>query len=273
MRPVGWEVEIAATEAQGHATELAREAAAAGIEAVFAAGGDGTINEVVNGLAGSRTALAVMRGGMGNVFAKEIGVNRDHEAAIRVLVDGDRRRFDLGIAGERHFILMAGVGFDAAVVRRVPSIHKRLLGSTSYGVHGVIELTRYKPEAASLTLDGEAWQGDLFWGLFGNTRSYGGIVNITSQARVDDGLLEAYVFDGQGATWLAATAAKLVRGVHHQSDGVTYRRLHKASVQTPGLPVQADGEYFGETPITIGIAPAAVDILVPRGKAHRLFSQ
>jgi diacylglycerol kinase (ATP) len=177
------------------------------------------------------------------------------------------------MAGERHFMLMAGVGFDAAVVRRVPSIHKRLLGSTSYGVHGVIELTRYKPEFASLSLDGELWQGELFWGLFGNTRSYGGIINITSQARVDDGLLDAYVFDGQGARWLATTAAKLVRGIHQQSDGVTFRKLREVVVETPGLPIQADGEYFGETPMTFGIAPAAVDVLLPRGKAHRLFGE
>ena len=73
--------------------------------------------------------------------------------------------------------------------------------------------------------------------------------------------------------WLAATAAKLVRGVHHQSDGVIYRRLHEAVVETPGLPIQADGEYFGETPITIGVAPAALDVLLPSKKARKLFGE
>jgi len=271
VHAVGWEIEVTPTAAPGHGTDLAREAVKSGVEVVFACGGDGTINEVINGLAGSETALAVLRGGMGNVFAKEIGVPRAHDAAIRVLVDGERRRFDLGLAGDRHFLLMAGIGFDAAVVRRVPSAHKRLLGSASYGLHAAIELTRYQPTPASLTLDGEAWQGDLFWALVGNTRSYGGIINVTSQARVDDGHLDAYVFSGRGARWLADMAQKLVRGRQDGAEGVIFRRLREASVDTPGLPVQADGEYFGETPMTFGVAPAALDVLLPRGKGQHLF--
>jgi YegS/Rv2252/BmrU family lipid kinase len=272
VHPVGWEVDVTPTVAPGHGTELAREAVKHGVEVVFACGGDGTINEVVNGLAGTQTALAVLRGGMGNVFAKEIGVPRAHDAAIRVLVDGERRRFDLGWAGKRHFLLMAGIGFDAAVVRRVPAAHKRLLGSASYGLHAAIELAHYQPKPASLTLDGEAWQGDLFWALLGNTRSYGGIINVTAQARVDDGLLDAYIFAGRGVRWLTDTAQKLVRGRQDKAEGVIFRRLREASVETPGLAVQADGEYFGQTPMTFGVTPAALDVLLPKGKGLHLFS-
>src|SRR3989304_1812539 len=97
----------------------AREAAATGAAVVFACGGDGTLNEVANGLVGSESTLGALRGGMGNVFAKEGGVPRSPEAALRLLVEGERRRIDLGVAGTgdggqgRHFVLMAGVGFDA----------------------------------------------------------------------------------------------------------------------------------------------------------------
>src|SRR5207237_2489341 len=122
----------------GHATELARAAAASGVSVVFACGGDGTLNEVVNGLAGGDAAVGVLRGGMGNVFAKEIGVPKSPEMALRCLVDGERRRFDLGVvslavraestehagtrvgaasepspgANRKHFLVMAGLAVD-----------------------------------------------------------------------------------------------------------------------------------------------------------------
>ena len=130
MRIDGWEVSVAATQAPGHGMELARAAAAGGVEVVFSCGGDGTINEVVNGIKGSASALAVLRGGMGDVFGKEAGIPRAPEKALRVLVEGARYRMDLGRANERYFLLMAGVGFDAAIVKSVPSRPKRLLGST-----------------------------------------------------------------------------------------------------------------------------------------------
>src|SRR6187402_1220185 len=103
MRAHGWEVSVAATQASGHGTELARAAAADGVDVVFSCGGDGTINEVVNGIKGSASALAVLRGGMGDVFGKEAGIPRAPEKALRVLIDGTRRRMDVGRANERYF--------------------------------------------------------------------------------------------------------------------------------------------------------------------------
>ena len=99
--------------------ELARQAVAGGSEVVFACGGDGTVNEVANGLAGTGRALAVIRGGTSNVFASEMRVPRAPERALRVLDRGSVRRFDLGVAGERRFLMMAGLGFDAHSIRGV----------------------------------------------------------------------------------------------------------------------------------------------------------
>jgi len=289
LRPAGWEVEVLSTDDVGHASVLAREAAAAGAAVVFASGGDGTANEVVNGLVGTETALGVLRGGTGNVFAKEVGIARAPEAALRLLVEGERRRFDLGLAQGplvlslanderesppgRHFLLMAGVGFDAKVVRHVPAGPKRLLGTTSYVLWGLRELARYHPSPARLRIDGHERDVDLFWLLLGNTRSYGGVIDITSRALADDRRLDAYVFAGRGLGWTLSTGLRIALGRQDGARGVWFHRVHELAVDTPGLPVQADGEYFGETPATFSVAPAALTILVPKGRAERLFSK
>jgi YegS/Rv2252/BmrU family lipid kinase len=230
------------------------------------------LNEVVNALAGGETALGVVRGGMGNVFAKEVGIPRQPEAALRLLIAGERRRFDLGIAGDRYFILMAGVGLDANVVRTVPATWKRRLGSTSYALWALREALRYRPAAAVLEIDGERRQLDeLYWLLLANTRSYGGIIDIAGRARAEDGLLDAYTFEGRGRSWMLRTLVSLARGRHEHARGVAYRRTAEVRVETPGLRVQADGEYLGETPMRFSVAPRSLTVLLPPGGANRLF--
>jgi diacylglycerol kinase (ATP) len=267
----GWDVTIEATEAPGHAVQLAREASRSGAAVVFACGGDGTINEVVNGIASTESALAVLRGGMGDVFGREAGIPRPPEDALRVLIDGERRRFDLGQANERCFLMMAGIGFDAGVVRAVPRLPKRLLGSTSYALWGAWLLARHRSRNVILRLDGEELETRLYWMLLGNTRSYGGIIRIATGALVDDGLLDAFVFEGRGAGHLANTAVRIVRHRLENARGVTFKRVRELEVVSAGLGVQVDGEYIGETPMRFTVAPAALDILLPRGRAAELF--
>jgi YegS/Rv2252/BmrU family lipid kinase len=266
-----WEIDLVETESTGHAIALAREAAESGASAAFACGGDGTVNEVVNGLAGSSCALGVLRGGMGDVFAKEVGIPKQVERALALQLAGDRRRFDLGKAGERYFLLMAGIGFDAEVVRRVPDGAKQRLGSASYALWATRLLAAYRAKLVRLSVDGDAREAELFWALLGNTRSYGGIIDITSEALVDDGLLDAYVFAGRGVTWEALTALKLVLKRQAGAKGVEFHRVRELSVETAGLAVQADGEYLGETPMRFTVEPAALDVLLARGQGRELF--
>ncbi len=119
LNEYGWQVELRPTQAAGDGTRIAREAAQAGYDAVIAAGGDGTINEIVNGLAGSQTALGVLPVGTVNVWAREIGLPLQPRATTEALLRTHVRSIDLGRAGDRYFLLMAGVGFDAAVVNEV----------------------------------------------------------------------------------------------------------------------------------------------------------
>ena len=269
----GWDVSLEATEAAGHATALAREAAQRGLDVVVACGGDGTVNEVANGLARSETALAVVRGGTANVWAKEARLPKKVDAAIGILRDGEVRRIDLGRAGERYFLLMAGVGFDAAIVREVSSTLKRRLGAAAYLVHGVQRALTYRTNGADLVADGASLSDGLYWLLLGNTRSYAGVLNITHLAQADDGRLDLCLLRKGGPLRLAWLAPWVLLGRHDRRPEVLYQRLTSFEVATPGLPVQVDGEYLGETPRRFEVAPGALRVIVPRGLQSALFAK
>ena len=272
-RVAGWEATLEATTSAGHATELARAAAQRGIDAVVACGGDGTMNEVANGLAGSDTAMATVRGGTANIWAKEIGASKDPSEAVRVLADGELRSMDLGLAGERHFLLMAGIGFDASIVQRVSSRLKRWSGALAYAVPSVLRAFGHRSISAELVVDGEALSTPLYWLLLGNTRNYGGVLNLTHQAKANDGLLDILLLQHGGLPRLAWLALWALLRRHQNRAEVVYRTASSIDVRTPGLPVQIDGEYLGETPMTFGVAPGALRVLVPRGQGKALFSR
>jgi len=270
-RSQGWLIDIRGTEGPRHATEIAREEAAAGTKVIFSCGGDGTLNEVVNGMAGTESLLCVIRGGTGNVFAKEINVARSPESALRVLLEGDEGLFDLGKANDRYFLLMCGVGFDAEVVRKVPSMTKKFLGTTSYVLWGMAEAARYRSMPVRLRLgEDEEQEIDLYWLLLGNTRSYGGVLNIAHDAVADDGLLDTYLFAGRSLQ--IATAARVAVGRQEGAPNVTFQRVRELEVLTPGIPVQADGEYFGETPVRFTVEQRVLRILMPPGQGRKLLT-
>lgn len=267
----GWEVSLEATTGPGHATELARGGAECGLDAVIACGGDGTVNEVANGLAGSPTVLAVVRGGTANVWAKETRLPRDPSAALRLLADGEIRTIDLGRAGERYFLLMAGIGFDADIVRSVSPSLKRRLGAASYLLHGLDRVLRHRAMSVDLLVNGEPLASRVYWLLLGNTRSYAGVLNITHQARADDGRLDLCLLREGGPLRLAWLSPWAFLGRHHRRAGVVYDKVESLDVRTPGLPVQVDGEYLCETPLRFEVAPAALRVVVPRGLHSPLF--
>jgi len=269
----GWAIAIEITAAPGHATELARAAASHGSEAVAACGGDGTVNEVANGLAGSPTPLAVVRGGTANVWAKEAHLPRDPAAALRLLAEGETRTIDLGRAGDRYFLAMAGVGFDAAIVRALSGGMKRRVGAAAYVLSGLRHSLSYRASDADLRADSEALPGKLFWMMLGNTRNYGGVLNITHLAQVDDGQLDLCLLRVGGPLRLAWLALWVLLRRHHRRAHVVYRLVQSLEVRTPGLPVQVDGEYLGETPLRFSVAPAALRVLVPRGLHIPLFGE
>ena len=275
LRSRGWDVSLEMTSAPGDAIHLARDAAAGGPTVVVACGGDGTIHEVVNGLAGSEAVLAAIPGGTANVWAKDARLPRRPLEAARVIDGGRCRRVDLGLiewegrgrrkGRERYFLLMAGVGLDAHVVGRVDKGWKRRLGAASYVLTGVREALLYRSRPVDLVLNGrERLSLRLGWMLAGNTRCYGGVTRITSRARVDDGLLDILVFPGYDLLRAAGYGASILTGTHHRAPGVVSRRATEIEVAGPtSVPVQADGEFLGHTPLRLRVVPGALRALVP----------
>jgi diacylglycerol kinase (ATP) len=279
----GWETSLEGTTAAMHATELAREAARKDYDVVVACGGDGTVSEVANGLADSSTALAVMPGGTANVWAKEVRIPRKPLAAMQVIAEGERRRIDLGLAftegqfacggNHRYFLLMTGVGLDGLVVGTVPDGLKRRLGAGAYVLHGLRHILSYRSRPTHLVLDGQPTETELFWMVVGNTRSYGGVVSVTHQAVADDGRLDLCLFSGHGLPRLIACGLRILVGRHHRAGNVLYRAVESVEVREPALPVQADGEYLGETPMSFRAVAGALHVVVPRGLRSPLFTR
>jgi YegS/Rv2252/BmrU family lipid kinase len=271
-RVAGWQIETVDTERAGHATPLARDAASRGVDVVIVHGGDGTLNDAVNGLAGTQTGVAVLRGGTANVWAKEARLPKDPVRAMRAIVAGERRRIDLGVANGRYFLLMCGVGLDAAIVARVGSRMKRRLGALAYIVAGVTAVFRTKAWQTDVAIDGSA-ERSLYWLLAGNTRSYGGMVNITHRALADDGQLDVALMRRGGVPRIIADGVRVLLRRHDRSPNVRYTRARTLEIAAPGIPIQLDGEACGQTPLRLEVAPLALNVIVPSGLRSPLFER
>jgi diacylglycerol kinase (ATP) len=272
LRERGWSVELCLTSAPGAATELAADAAANGVDCVVAVGGDGTLNEALNGVAGTPTALALVPGGTANVWAREAGIPRDPQAALRLLAEGEHRRIDAGRVNGRYFLLMASAGLDSLVVASMTAPLKRRFGQLAYIGLAAAYLRSYRGVPAEITLDGERVEAAMLMLVAGNTRSYGGLIAITPHAHADDGLLDVCLYTGAGRRAFAGHLTRTAVGRHLSHPAVLCRRVQQIGLRTDlPLPVQADGEVVAQTPAMITVAPAAVTVIVPAGRRSPLW--
>ena len=272
LRLRGWEVDEQRTERGGHAVELARDAAERGYDAVIAVGGDGTLNEALNGLAGSTTALAVIPAGTANVWAREINMPRHPAAVARVLDQGDVQEIDLGKVNGRYFLLMASGGVDSMVVSNIPPWAKRTFGRAAYVTRGVHEAVWYPAVRSVIDVDGERLHVDLLMIVVGNTRLYGGVLKITNHAIADDGQLDVVLYGGRGLGRLTGYLTRTVMGKHATAPGTVYRGARSVRVETERpLPVQVDGDLATETPAHFTVERRALRVIVPAGTGPPLF--
>jgi YegS/Rv2252/BmrU family lipid kinase len=274
LRARGAAVEVAATTRRGEGVTIARQAAAAGADVLFACGGDGTLNEAVNGLAGTETALAAFPAGTVNVWAREVGIPADPVRAVSLLWEGDVRRIDLGRAGDTYFLLMAGIGFDADVAAQVTRPEKRRWGPLAYLGRGIVTAARWPRQRMWLRLDGRALRRRLLFVVVGNTRLYGGVVNITHRAVADDGLLDVCLFGGQGLAEKVWHFLRVATRSHTRHPTVEYYRVRRFTLVTrPRAAVQVDGDSIGQTPMVFEAVPKALKVVVPRRSLDGLFLQ
>lgn len=273
FRERGWSVELSTTERPGDATAMARQAARMGRNAVIVAGGDGTVNEVVNGLAGTQTAMGVLPVGTGNLWAKELQVptytlvspRRLREAAAG-LVGGTVRAIDVGRVGERIFLCWASAGLDAKVTSEMEPRERstKHLGALPYLIAAVLVARDFKGVESEVVLDGEVVRGRTLLVMANNIQRYGGLVEVAPQARLDDGLLDVFVFKGLGIHYVVRHLARVLSQRYLDDPEIIHRQARHVGVRTEeSVSVQADGEPIGTTPVTMEVVPRALRIIAP----------
>jgi YegS/Rv2252/BmrU family lipid kinase len=271
----GHSVTLAPTERAGDAKLLAARAVQDGFRIIVAAGGDGTINEVVNGMGTSGATLGVLPLGTVNVFAHELRIPRRIEAAWQVIKMGELRTIDLARAeagaATRHFVQLAGVGFDAQAVRDASWELKKKIGPLSYVWAGIKTLgTTLPPVEVSVNGSGPRAAGAAV--LVGNGRFYGGPFALFPKARMDDGLLDVCVFESCGYLDVLRYGQGILRGAHIDLGDVEYFQAERLVCTAPSAtPFELDGEDAGDAPVTFSIVPRALRVIVPKldgGKEH-----
>ncbi len=261
----GMRLELVETARAGHARALALGAAEQGARLVVAAGGDGTIAEVANGLVGSGAQLGVIPLGTANVLAHELGLPFAPRAVAAALAFGRTRTLWPGLAagpgGSRLFVQMLGVGFDAHVVHRLSPRLKRACGRIAYVLQTLRELPRYGFAPIRLRIDGEERQASSV--IVTKGRLYAGQYRLAPEARPGERGFSVVLFDrgGPGAAMFYGAALPLNMLPH--ASGI--RRLRATRVEVIGnesLPAQADGDAAGFSPLTVTDAAAPIQIVV-----------
>ncbi|MGH9362263.1 MAG: diacylglycerol/lipid kinase family protein, partial [Thermoanaerobaculia bacterium] len=261
-----------ATEGPGHAERLAREAVAEGCELMVAAGGDGTLNEVVNGLApdfaGVRLGLLPL--GTGNDFARSIGVPADLDGALAVLAAGRTAAVDVGrvTAGDaRWFVNVSAGGFSGLVDEKLDRAKKRAWGPLSYLRSAVEALPELAPYHTTIRLDGgETLELSAYSVVVANGRYVAGGIPVAPEARLDDGLFDLMVVPQASVPQLAVLLPLVLLGRHHASELVLFRRTAALEIRSvPPMWFNADGELLGEEPARFELLPRALQVVVGEG--------
>jgi len=244
------------------AAALARQCAQQDFDCVIAAGGDGTINGVINGLAGSPTPMAVIPIGTVNVFALQFRIPMEIRSACQLAAEGTIRNIDLGKADQKYFSCLAGVGFDAYVIARVNRRFKKLMGAFTYALIGLASLIRYPFRSVLFTLDDSRQIRNGYLVIVANGRYYTSNVVIDGGADPTDGYLDTVIFRRKDAGSIIRNVLKLPEGTLSGLEGVEHVQVKAIHFLRHGHHhVHLDGDYTGRTPMNISVEPLALKVI------------
>jgi YegS/Rv2252/BmrU family lipid kinase len=254
---------ICTTTHAGEAEGLARRAVQEGFEKIVAAGGDGTIHEVVNGIAGTDAALGLLPMGTMNVFATELGLpTNDLGHCWDIIERGKTRLVDLPSANGKHFAQLAGIGLDAQAVKETSHLLKRSFGPVSYLIQAAQIAARVPPRLSIESENASTDEGSFV--LIGNGRLYGGPFPFFKQAILDDGLFDVVVFKRLGYLEIIRYLQNVLFSSEISAPEVEYfqtRYLRVASDQE--VPVELDGELVGNCPVEFRVEKQSLRVLAP----------
>ncbi|HKA16944.1 MAG TPA: YegS/Rv2252/BmrU family lipid kinase [Blastocatellia bacterium] len=295
----GIKASSSATTGPGTATKQAAAAVATGVDIIISYGGDGTLNEVIQGVAGSRTPLAVWPGGTSNVVARDLGVSFEIGGLAEMISICKTQRIALGLARSgsefddspepdgngftakdssstagpealefearspgRYFVMMAGIGLDASIARSVNHNLKRRAGELAYWLSGIKHLFKWRAETFTIEVDGKRYEAAF--ALVGNGKGYGGGMVMTPGAKLDQPWFEIYILPplSNNFAYLRALGA-CMRG-RPEIAGVSLIKGTRIKANSSREPwVEADGELLGPLPMTFEIVPDALSVIVP----------
>ena len=267
LREKGFETKILLTEKTNDATRLAAEAVGERPYAIIAAGGDGTINEVVNGMAKSDVPLAILPLGTTNVLAKELGIPEKMTAALEVALSKSARTVSLGrielgtdtdSVTSRYFCLMAGIGFDGKAVHDINETIKKKAGKAAYIWSGIKNFLHYSPNQLFYEIDEKEYIG--YCSITGKASRYGGNFMITPDADLSEPVLYTCIFQGNKRSDLIRYVYRAVTGILLKERDIIY--LKSTSLEVFGKAhIQIDGDYLGLTPAKITVEKNALRII------------
>jgi diacylglycerol kinase (ATP) len=276
LQAEGAEFDAVLTEGPGHATPLARQALGDGFRTIVAVGGDGTVNEVINGLVvkGSvdpEVTLGIIPWGTGADFTRMLGIPRDYVEACRHLLRSEPRPVDLGRITclregqevERYFINAAGLGFDGEVAELVNRFPKVLGGTMTYLTCLFIGLVTYRNKNVALSFDGQPVRGRVNSVVVCNGCYFGGGMFIAPGAAFDDGLFYVVILGNLSKLEVVANVPRIYKGTHLTHPKVSHFAAKEIHVEArERMFLQAEGELIGEAPATFRVIPRALKVLV-----------
>jgi diacylglycerol kinase (ATP) len=258
---------IEETTAAGSARDQAARMASDGIDIVAAAGGDGTVSQVMQGLLGTESALAVIPLGTGNDFARTIGVGPNPNLAISALANDRRVWSDIGkwkqgsVIG--HFLNIAGCGFDAAVAHRINSGIRNLRGRAAYLAAILLTLRSYRPANLELEIDGTTLNRKVMLCAIANAKSYGGGMKVAPNAHITDGFLDLVLVEDISRMSFLINFPKVLKGTHLSHPRVSQHKFRELRlVAEADTRLLVDGELLPPGPLSISVVPSAVEVVV-----------
>ena len=266
LKARGVKVEVANTGGPGDAARLAERAAGEGVREIVVSGGDGTINEALQGLIGKEVKLGVWPRGTANVLARELRLPFDVAGAVEIIARAQTKKIFVGCAtiektgARRYFFLMAGIGLDASIVNQVSPRLKRRMGEAAFWYSGLEHLARWQPTPFHIETEGKVFTATF--AAIGKAAHYGGNLSITPRASLFEARFEICMIDSHSRLrYLRLLSHAMRGGVSHTTEGIRFIETVRARADGDAL-VQADGELIGQLPMSFDIAPAPIEIIV-----------
>ena len=265
VREKGHSVDPRVTWEQGDAIRFAREGAERGVDVVVAVGGDGTINEVVNGLDGSDVPLGIIPLGTANDFARQVGIPDDPDHAMDVVLRRAPRAIDTADLNGRRFLNVSTGGVAAEATAETPTEAKEQLGPLAYAITGVRKLAELAPRRARITAPGVDVDTEFLLFAVGNGRSTGGGSRITPRALVTDGLLDVCIIPAMPRAEFARLLLRIKKGEHLDGNEVQYFQVPTVTIAADGpVSVNVDGESSEATTLSYRSRPHDLRVHIPR---------